>query len=60
MAKWIIRRDNHHLTIEATSDGRITMDVVPPGEPFPTDADGAQDIRLKLGAAVNVALGGRR
>lgn len=60
MARWIIDRDNHQLIIETTADGLIAIEIAPPGEPFTADADAAQDIRLKLGAAINVAIGGNR
>lgn len=58
MAKWSVAGDNRRLVIETTADGRIALDIVPPGEPFTVDADTAQDIRLKIGAAISVALGG--
>lgn len=58
MASWMVDRDGHRLIITATEGGPIRLDVEPPGEPLVVDADKAQDIRLKIGAAIAVARGG--
>lgn len=58
MAKWIVDRDGHQFIIDATPGGPILLYIVPAGEPFSADPEALQDIRIKMGAAVAVALGG--
>lgn len=58
MAKWIVARGGSELTIVAEPrSGLVSMDVAPAGHPFLTDTDTAQEIRVKLAAAIGVAQG---
>lgn len=54
MAWWRVVSGNRRLIIKTTADGRISLDVFPAGQPFTVDAVTAQDIRVKIGAAISV------
>jgi hypothetical protein len=54
MAWWRVVSGDKRLIIETTADGRISLDVLPHGEPLTVDAITAQDIRVKIGAAIGV------
>lgn len=53
MATWTIRRDDALVVIDVAGD-QITVNV-PSGVPFTADVETAEEIRLKLGAAIGAA-----
>lgn len=57
MAEWSVDRDGSRLTIRTTDEGRIAVDIAPAGEPFVVDAAAAQDVRIKIGAAISAVCG---
>ncbi len=53
MARWTVVQGEQEFTIDVTGD-RISLDI-PTGGPFNVDIEGAQEIRIKLGAAIGAA-----
>lgn len=55
MPRWTVGRGDSQLILDVTGD-QISLDV-PSGLPFVADVETAQDLRMKLGAAIGAALG---
>lgn len=54
MARWTYG-PNDDLVIDAAPGGHLSMDI--PAGPLPMDAEGAEDVRMKLALAITVSRG---
>lgn len=51
MARWTAGGDDNPMIIETANEGHVSLHI-PSGEPILADRDTAQDIRVKIGAAI--------
>lgn len=56
MAEWRVVVGDDVMIIQVTEAGLISVDI-PSGRPIIADPGTAEDMRIKLGAAIGVALG---
>lgn len=58
MASWSVDSGDAALTIMADEGSyAVTIDITPAGKPFRADVETAEEVRLKLAAALGVAQG---
>lgn len=52
---WSIEGDDSSAVIEVTTDGELSLDIIPADRAFTTsDPKVAEDVRIKFGAAINL------